>query len=491
MALLRDERQRAMNRFFGRERLMRNLEDLWGKQVSSFVTCRGRRRVGKSTLIERFAVQSGARFLKIEGARPSPGMGDEDERRSFAVQLAGQSEAEDSCPNNWLQAFVRLSREIKDDERTVVLLDEVSWMGGFDPAFSATLKIAWDNYLKKHDRLVFVVCGSVSTWIRENIIDNKAFYGRRSADLIVPELPLSECVKFWGDKVESVSERDVLDILAVTGGVPRYLEEINPSLPARENLRRMCFLPNAPLRTDFDDMFADVVTRQTKLSGRVLRALVGGPKSVVEVAEALNIEKGGDLSDVLSQLVECGMVAADGGRNPKTGTAIRQRRYRLKDNYSRFYLKYIEPSTEMIDADAFAFSGLDQFPGWESDLGFQFENLVVNNFRDLLAPLRLDGVMIHSAAPYRRDGSRRTGRKGCQIDLLIQTGEALHVVEIKRQTRIGFDVIDETKAKCRLIPHPAGRSIRTALVYSGELSPSVKAAGYFDAIVPFRNLLGL
>ncbi len=480
-----------MNRFFGRERLIRNLEELWGKSVSSFVTCRGRRRVGKSTLIERFALLSGARFLKMEGARPAPGMTDEDERRSFATQLAGQSQAEDSCPSNWLQAFVRLSREIRDDERTVVLLDEVSWMGGFDPTFSATLKIAWDNHLKKHNCLVFVVCGSVSTWIRENIIDNNAFYGRRSADLVVPELPLSECVKFWGDKAESLSERDVLDTLSVTGGIPRYLEEINPSLSARENLKRMCFMPNAPLRTDFDDMFCDVVTRQPKLAGRVLRALVGGPKSVVEVAEALGVEKGGDLSDVLTQLVECGMVATDGGRNPQTGAPLRQRRYRLKDNYSRFYLKYIEPSKEMIDADAFSFAGLDQFPGWDADMGFQFENLVVNNFRDLLAPLRLDNVMIQSAAPYRRDGSRRTGRKGCQIDLLIQTAEALYVVEIKRQTRIGLEVIDEVKEKCRLVPHPAGRSMRTALVYSGELARSVEATGYFDAIVPFRRLLGL
>lgn len=477
--------------FFGREGILQDLEDLWGKRVASFVTCRGRRRVGKSTLIERFAERSGARFIKIEGAKPDERTTDDDERRSFAAQLASQSEAEDACPSNWLQAFIRLSREIKDDVRTVVLLDEVSWMGGFDRMFSSTLKIAWDNHFKKHDRLVLVVCGSVSTWIRDNIIDNRAFYGRRSADIVVPELPLSECVKFWGDRAATLSEREILDVLAVTGGVPRYLEEVNPSLSARENLRRMCFLPNAPLRVDFDEMFTDVVTKQPRLAGRVLRALVGGAKSVTELAAALGVEKGGDLSSVLDQLVESGMVARDGGINPRTGAALRERRYRLKDNYSRFYLKYVEPSKPAIDEGAFAFAGLDQFPGWESDLGIQFENLVVNNFREILGPLRLGKVMIRSAAPFRRDGSRRTGRKGCQIDLLIQTGEALHVVEVKRQARIGYEIIDEVKAKCRLVPRPAGASIRTALVYSGELAPSVEAAGYFDAIVSFRRLLGL
>ena len=133
-------------------------------------------------------------------------------------------------------------------------------MGCFDDTFSAMLKIAWDNYLKKCDRLIFVVCGSVSTWIRDNIIGNKAFYGRRSLDIVVPELPLAECVKFWGDKASHLAEREILDVLAVTGGVPRYLEELNPSLSCEENLRRMCFVPNAPLRVDFDDMFTDVIT---------------------------------------------------------------------------------------------------------------------------------------------------------------------------------------------------------------------------------------
>ena len=221
-----------MRRFFGREHLMRTLGELWGKSVPSFVTCRGRRRVGKSTLIERFAEVSGARLIKIEGAKPTETTTDEDERRAFARQLAAQTDAEDTCPSNWLNAFIRLAKEIDGDTRTIVLLDEVSWMGCFDDTFSAMLKIAWDNYLKKRDHLVFVVCGSVSTWIRDNIIDNKAFYGRRSLDIVVPELPLAECVKFWGDKASHLAEREILDVLAVTGGIPRYLEELNPSLVA-------------------------------------------------------------------------------------------------------------------------------------------------------------------------------------------------------------------------------------------------------------------
>ena len=477
--------------FFGREDLLQRLQDLWGKKVSSLVTCRGRRRIGKSTLIEQFAKQSKARFIKIEGLKPESRTTKEDELDAFASQLSSQTTAESSRPADWLRAFIRLAKEIKPREKTVVLLDEVSWMAHGDSLFAATLKIAWDNHFKDHDRLILVVCGSVSAWIKENIIDNGAFYGRRSLDIVVPELPLSECVKFWGDALERVAVRDIADVLSVTGGVPRYLEELNPGLSAQENIRKMCFLPKAPLRVDFDEMFADVITRQPRFSSQVIRAIVNGPKSVTEIAKFLDVGKGGNITNALLQLVESGMVAADSGKNPETGADIRECRYRLSDNYSRFYLKYIEPAKGMIDSNAFHFDGLDRFAGWDSIMGLQFENLVLNNFRSLLAPLHLDNVMLTSAAPYSRRGVSSGGREGVQVDLLLQTRMSMCIVEIKRKANIGREIIDEVRRKCRLVPKKRGVSLHTAIVYEGEIAPSVEADGYFDAVIPFRRLLGI
>ena len=477
--------------FYGREDLLRQLHDLWGKRVSSLITCRGRRRIGKSTLIERFARQSKARFIKIEGLKPENRTTKEDELDSFSSQLSSQTTAENSRPADWLRAFIRLSKELKTREKTVVLLDEVSWMAHGDASFAATLKIAWDNYLKAHDRLILVVCGSVSAWIKENIIDNGAFYGRRSLDIVVPELPLKECVKFWGDAVERVAVRDIVDVLSVTGGVPRYLEEVNPLLSAKENIRKMCFLPKAPLRIDFDEMFTDVITRQPKFSAQIIRCFVDGPKSVTEIAKTLNVGKGGNITNALTQLVESGMVASDSGENPETGVDIRECRYRLKDNYSRFYLKYIEPAKGIIDSQAFSFNGLDQFAGWDSIMGLQFENLVLNNYRQLLTPLHMDNVMLMSAAPYSRRGRYGTDGEGCQIDLLLQAKMSMCIVEIKRQMHIGREIIDEVRRKCKCLPKPRGVSLHTAIVYEGEIALSVEADGYFDAIIPFRRLLGI
>ena len=178
--------------FYGREDQIESLLMIFKKRGPSLVTCRGRRRIGKSTLIKIFAERADACLIKVEGLRPKRGLSNANELSNFAIQLAAQTGCEETPPSNWLNAFIRLDKEIDDSKRMVVLLDEISWMAHYDTTFSGTLKIAWDNYFKNHPKLVLVVCGSVSTWIRDNIIEDGSFYGRRSLDVVVPELPLSE-----------------------------------------------------------------------------------------------------------------------------------------------------------------------------------------------------------------------------------------------------------------------------------------------------------
>ena len=474
--------------FFGREKQMEDLMALLKKQTASLVTCRGRRRIGKSTLIETFAERAKCRFIKIEGEKPRKGFTDATQLKSFAEQLSAQTGSDPTPAANWLNAFIRLNDKISDHERTVILLDEISWLGHYDEDFAETIKIVWDNHWKKHPRLILVLCGSVSSWIRDNIVDNGAFVGRRSLDIIVEELPLRECAKFWGKAAGRVAARDMLDVLSVTGGVPRYLEEIDPSLDANGNIARLAFRPHGILRDDFDDMFGDVITRLPALSGRVLRTLVDGAKTVSDIAAALSMPRSGSISSVLECLAEAGLVRRDDGRNPETGEACRLAKFRLKDNYARFYLKYVEPVATVIDDGSFEFISMSAMPGWETILGLAFENLVVNNYRELLPHLHLEGTLITSAAPYSRKPLR--DRPGCQVDLLLQSRRSLYFVEIKRKAQIGREAIEQVDSQVRAIGRRNGVSARTALVYEGELSPVVGADGYFDAIVPFADLLG-
>ena len=111
--------------FFGREEIIDRLETLWGKRVPSLVTCRGRRRIGKTTLIEKFANRSKARFIKLEGLKPKDKMSNADQLSAFASQLALQTHAERTIPPDWLSAFARLDGEIRDEGRTVAYCDPV------------------------------------------------------------------------------------------------------------------------------------------------------------------------------------------------------------------------------------------------------------------------------------------------------------------------------------------------------------------------------
>lgn len=486
-----------MRDFYGREDLINALKALWAKRISSLVTCRGRRRIGKSTLIEEFARRSGAVFIKIEGLRPKAGFSNNDELAYFASSLSRQTGCDRTRPDDWLSAFARLDREIPDGKRTVVLLDEISWMAYYDKTFPEVFKTAWDDLFKKHTKLVLVLCGSVSMWIRENIIDNGAFAGRRSFDFVVPELPLPDCARFWGKSVGRENVNDIIDVLSVTGGVPRYLEEINPALSADENIRRLAYLPNSVLAEDFEDIFRDVITGEPGVRADILRALVGTPKNVSEIFAAIGKKKNGHLASALDELAEAGFIIADPAVNPETGKASNAIRYRIKDNYVRFYLRYIEPFADMVNKGAFAFSSLGQLGGWKVMEGLAFENLVVNNFREFLAPLGLERSLVVSAAPFRRDsrsgGAQREGERprepGVQVDLMVQTERSVYFVEIKRQSEIGREVIDEVSEKVRRVRIPRGKIVKTALIYCGHLAPIVEAQGYFNAVIDIRDII--
>ena len=162
--------------FLGREQELRSLGELLEKPTSSLVACRGRRRIGKSTLFKEFARRERLRFIMIEGLGPRKGQTDADQLRNFGERLMAQTKGRSQrLPTTWMEAFQRLGERLPKQERTLVLLDEISWMGRHNLDFPGFLKNGWDDYLKPHDNLILAVCGSVSAWIRENLLDSATF----------------------------------------------------------------------------------------------------------------------------------------------------------------------------------------------------------------------------------------------------------------------------------------------------------------------------
>ena len=189
----------------------------------------------------------------------------------------------------------------------------------------------------------------------------------------------------------------------------------------------------------------------------------------------------------LRELEYAGFVAREVNLNAATGRPSRLGRYRICDNYTRFYLHFIEPNRAAISNGLFKYSSMEQMKGWDVQLGYQFENLVANHVCDLFRHLGIERSLVLSAAPYVQRGTKRG--EGCQIDLLVQTRRTVYVVEIKRRREIGSGIMDEVAEKVKRLKVAAGVFVRTALVYDGRLSPRIEAEHGFDVLVPANRLL--
>lgn len=468
--------------FVGRKYYLDSLDALWRKNTSSLVVISGRRRIGKSTLVETFAASSKCRFIEIEGLAPDATMNNQKQLAHFCERLAKAAGVPEPRVDGWAKAFDALDSALGHSTgRTVVFLDEISWMGGYDTSFAAHLKNAWDTQFSRRPRLLFVLAGSVSSWIQYNILNSKAFVGRVSLDITLPELSLAECRQFWGAKADRVALREILDVLSVTGGIPKYLQEMDPSLSAAENIRQLCFRPEGYLFKDFDSIFNDIFGKAT-VKRQLLAALAEGPATAAELSSRLGSSGNGHLSDHLRDLTAAGFIVPGTGRNPETGAPVRAVPYRLRDNYTRFYLKFVEPKAAAIREGLFRFLALEQLPGWDTTMGLQFENLVINNLKVLCSMIGLEGRLVTSAAPYQRLATAKN--RGVQIDLLIQTPKSVYLIEINRREYISTTIEQEMQEKVERLSLKRGTSIRTVLVYDGTLSPEIIEDGYFDYLIP-------
>ena len=276
-------------------------------------------------------------------------------------------------------------------------------------------------------------------------------------------------------------------MLSVTGGVPKYLEEMDPALSVEENVRLLCFSPGGYLFRDFEVIFSDVFESDTSAKLKIVEALAEGPASLSELVEKAGLELNGHVSSDLKELCAAGFVASSEGLNPTTGKPARETRYRLRDNYIRFYLRFIRPKKAAIKSGMYKFKSMENLAGWDAVLGLQFENLILNNLQVLAPRLGLGSSIVTSAAPYYRKGRRRG--EGVQVDLLVQTAKSVCVVEIKRRKRIDESIETEVNEKLRRLKLARDISRRTALVYEGSVAQAVQDNGFFDFIIPVSDLM--
>lgn len=473
--------------FQGRQAELNSLNQLIKKQSASLVVVKGRRRVGKSRLISEFAKPH--HFIRIAGLPPTKETTAQSERNRFASIMCAQLKLPSVTATSWDTLFQILAEKTSSG-RHIILLDEISWMGSRDPDFLGQLKNAWDHEFSTNPELILVLCGSVSTWITQEIINSTAFLGRPSLYLTLKELSLPEAAEFWHCQTgATIASQEILKTLCVTGGIPRYLELINPSFPAEKNIKNILFKPEAALINEFERIFNDIFGKSSKTYKSIISCLVQGAKTQLEILEETKRAKSGDISTYLNNLTEAGFIKKETTFNIRSRKLSNKSKYRLKDNFLRFYLRCVEPNLLKINEGLLEHTSLNSISGWHSILGLQFENLILNNIKLVLINLNINFDEIVFFGPYFQQKTKN--KKGCQVDLLIQTRtNILYVCEIKFLShRIGLDIIDSMKEKIARLDIPKQYSCIPVLIHANGVSDELDDTQYFPYTIDFNELL--
>ena len=471
--------------FIGRKVELERLTALHKKKMPVICVVKGRRRIGKSRLIREFAKISKAQtFWSFAGLAPEHGISAQEQRDNFARQLALMLKIPSITFKDWSDAFEYLSIHIKPGD--IVLLDEISWMGSKDPSFIPKLKAWWDKQTM-HALLVF--CGSVSTWIEENILNSTAFFGRVNLTISLEPLSITESAKFLRMLGMQLSHYDMYKLLSIVGGVPWYLEQFNPSVTADDNIKQLAFEKNSLLAGEFDRIFHDLFNGKGATYKKILYSLKDGARTLSEIRQSIEFAHSGTLSQMMDHLIVAGFVVKQSLWSFKTANPLKQSLYMISDPYMRFYFKLIEPNLGAISDGGFDKVQLSSMPGFETNMGLQLEALLLQNRSLLLEKLGISQVDIIRSGPYRQ--TKTSTWQGCQIDYLVQTKtNNLFVCEFKFKKReIANDIITEMQEKISRLKSPKGFAKVAVLFHLSGVASSVATNSYFYRIIDIADFL--
>lgn len=478
--------------FIGRKKELKQLAKILNKKSANLVVVKGRRRIGKSRLVEEAGKNN--RMITLSGLAPVFGVTAAHQRESFARQMALQLGIPEPRSEHWEELFWHLADRTKTG-RVLILLDEISWMASdgsnrSDPLFLGFLKNAWDIYFKKNGQLTLVLCGSVSSWIEKNILSGTSFVGRISLKVHLKELSLDECNEFWLSNKNNISAFEKFKVLAIMGGIPSYLEKISLEWNAEENIKQLCFIQDGILVYEFKQIFTDIFGKRSEVYKAIIMALLEKPlMNLTDIYSALKIGKQGVISDYLDDLEQAGFVKRDYAFNFKANKVSKYSAFRVCDNFIRFYLKYIEPNMKLIEQDRFENASLSTLRNWESIAGLQFENLIVNNKALILQQLNISPNDVVYDNPHYQPAT--TKQQGVQVDyLIIDKFNTVWLCEVKfSKNPISQSVIADIQRKITHLNIGKNYSIRPILIHVNGVTDELLGERFFANIIDFGSLL--
>lgn len=427
----------------GRQKEQSLIGDYMNSSKAELIAVYGRRRVGKTFLIrsyfnDLFDFYFTGTFEAPKGTQ----------LRLFQGELLRYSGAKRKRPADWFEAFEQLRDYLSQlhKDKIVVLLDELPWMDTPRSNFLHAFSYFWNSWGCTIGNLKLFVCGSATTWMLSKLIGDKGgLHGRVNRQIYLRPFNLDETGKFLHSKGIDWTHYQIAQVYMTMGGIPYYLDMLDPSMTVNENVDNLFFSEGAVLHTEYDFIFRSLF-KDSKLYRSIVEILARKSIGMTreDIIGHLDIDGGGKLTEALDNLCKCDFL-----RTYKSfGKKAQQQLYQLVDLYSLFYLKFVQQDNGQ---DEHFWSNMMDVPARTSWEGYAFEQLCLHHIPQIKQKLRIGGVLSNVCSwqcrPFvDKDGTRH---KGTQIDLLIDRRDNIIDVCEMKFSQAEYVITSEYDAKLR------------------------------------------
>ncbi len=406
-----------MSKVVGRNTEVKILEKALNNNASDLIAVYGRRRIGKTFLIREHY----KKHIVFEIAGLSSGLM-HDQLENFTKQInARKKKSAVKQPESWIQAFTLLERYLNrftSTRKKVIFIDEFPWMATARSKFLTAFENFWNSYCTKRNDLIVVICGSSASYMVQKIVKNKrGLHNRITQKIRLLPFNLHETELFLKKQGIRYTRYDILQLYMAIGGVPHYLEKLEKGLSVAQNLDKLCFEKDGVLNDEFNLLYSSLFENSEKHL-TIVKTLSASGKGLTRSAiiEKSKIPSGGDFSLKLDELIQSGFVSEHQYYQNKKQLSL----YRLSDEYSRFYLKFIENTKNGGAGTWVRFHKKQSYVSWS---GFAFETLCLKHVEQLKKALRVDAIYSTNSSWFNEHA---------QVDLLIDRDDnVMNLCEMK------------------------------------------------------------
>lgn len=421
----------------GREGEKKLLTKALASGEAELIAVYGRRRVGKTFLVRSFCKDKIVfEFTGIHEA----GLKEQLQNFSLALQKAMKSNIPAAIPGNWLQAFDYLDRyllALPAKGPAVIFFDEFPWIHTPKSGFLQAFDHWWNISASRQANLTVIICGSAASWMIDNIVNNKGgLHNRVSQTIRLLPFSLGETEQYLTSRGVRLDRYQLLQLYMAMGGIPHYLKNINPGESAAQNIDRLCFIKDGILKGEFRNLYQSLFTNPQHHEA-VVRALAKKGKGLTrnEIIDACKLSSGGTTTKMLQELEQSGFITAYIPFDKNANDSI----YKLSDEYSLFYLKFIEQAKATGAGTWLRQATGASYASWG---GFAFETVCQKHVLQVKKALGIEGVLTEVSGWRHIPGK---GRPGAQVDLLLDRQDrCINICEMKFTT--GEFVIDKKYA---------------------------------------------